>query len=180
MSTEVNNTTSTGFDTAKKGVAREAKADNFSSYTIFLVCKGKRCFGANVEKRVKHTSKSKLNNNTSTKQSTTYIRTALKNNEEQCYSSLHITQNKIKIQQKQKIKRADNPAILKAAHTEDTESTMDQARLGFEKDIEDETKGIARRIELREGEGENSHAMREELMEQEKHLKNQLHFPQPK
>ena len=39
-------------------------------------------FGANVEKRVKHTSKSKLNNITQIQQTITYIRTALKSNEE--------------------------------------------------------------------------------------------------
>jgi len=43
---------------------------------------------------------------------------------------------------------------------------MDQARLGFEKsnkDIEDEMKSLLGSIELKEGEGENSYAMREEL-----------------
>ena len=76
-----------------------------------------------------------------------------------------------------KIKRADNPAILKAAHTKENESIMDKARLGFEKrnkDIEDEMKRLAGRIELKEGEREDSYAMREELMEKEKQLKNFL------
>ena len=66
---------------------------------------------------------------------------------------------------------------MKAAHTEDTERTMDQARLEFEKrnnDIENEMKGLVRRIELQEGEGENSCAMREDLMGLEKQLKNIL------
>ena len=79
--------------------------------------------------------------------------------------------------QKTKIKRADNPAIMKAAHTEDTKRTTDQARQGFEKrnkDIEDEMKGLVRRIGLWEGEGEKSHAMREDLMELEKQLKGTL------
>ena len=45
-----------------------------------------------------------------------------------------------KTTQKTRIKRADNPAIMKAAHTKDTDRTMDQARQGFEKrnkDIKD-------------------------------------------
>ena len=82
-----------------------------------------------------------------------------------------------KTTQKTKRKRADNPAIMKAAHTKEIDRTTDQARKGFEKrnkDIEDEMKGLVNRIELREGEGENSHAMREDLMELEKQLKNLL------
>ena len=66
---------------------------------------------------------------------------------------------------------------MKAAHTKEIDRTTDQARKGFEKrnkDIEDEMKGLVNRIELREGEGENSHAMREDLMELEKQLKNLL------
>jgi len=62
---------------------------------------------------------------------------------------------------KAKIKRADNPGIMKAAHTIDTESSMDQARLGFEirnKDIKDEMQSLMGRIELKEGEGENIYA----------------------
>lgn len=66
---------------------------------------------------------------------------------------------------------------MKSAHTNDTESSMDEARLGFEKRdkvIEDEMKSLMGRIKLKEGEGEKSHAMRKELMEEEKLLKTLL------